>query len=150
MPPSSGQGAVNTLQDAVILANCPYEMTAATPAAIIDAFKNFKDQRHPHVLSQYIANITILAFADGQRWWEHLMRHILFNYLSEFIHQKNHCSRPSLQTTDCFLTPGPQPWHKPCAFTKTKQEVCRAAEKATGGFCRQCYHCYPICDRCRL
>ncbi|KAF9189623.1 hypothetical protein BGZ50_000651 [Haplosporangium sp. Z 11] len=88
MLPSSGQGAVNALQDAVVLANCLYEMTAVTPEAIIDAFKDFKDQRHPHVLSQYIASKASARFAYGQKWWERMIRHVLFNYLPEFIHQK--------------------------------------------------------------
>ncbi|KAF9939668.1 hypothetical protein BGZ70_006431, partial [Mortierella alpina] len=54
--PSAGQGAVNAMQDAVILANCLYDLTALTPEGITAALQDFKDQRYPHVFAQYEAS----------------------------------------------------------------------------------------------
>ncbi|KAF9967484.1 hypothetical protein BGZ65_013033, partial [Modicella reniformis] len=56
MPPSAGQGAVNAMEDAVVLANCLYEISdgqqAITPEKITQAFKNYRDQRYSHAKYQ--------------------------------------------------------------------------------------------------
>jgi len=41
------------MQDAVILANCLYDMTSIHPRNITTAFKDYREQRHQHVVSQY-------------------------------------------------------------------------------------------------
>ncbi|KFH67579.1 hypothetical protein MVEG_06311 [Podila verticillata NRRL 6337] len=50
--PSASQGVVNAMQDAVILANCLYDMTSVPPYNITAAFKDHHNQRHEHVMSQ--------------------------------------------------------------------------------------------------
>ncbi|KAF9208688.1 hypothetical protein BGZ59_010488 [Podila verticillata] len=47
-----GDGVVNAMQDAVILANCLYDMTSVPPYNITAAFKDHHNQRHEHVMSQ--------------------------------------------------------------------------------------------------
>ncbi|KAF9990257.1 hypothetical protein BGZ75_002891 [Mortierella antarctica] len=64
--PSTGQGAVNAMQDAVILANCLYDLTALTPAGIAAALQDFKDQRYPHVVAQYEASKQLAKIRYGQ------------------------------------------------------------------------------------
>ena len=56
MLPSAGQGAVNALEDAVILANCLYDIGTTSLDDIKAALKSFKDQRYPHVKQQYEAS----------------------------------------------------------------------------------------------
>ncbi|KAG0350206.1 hypothetical protein BG005_010262 [Podila minutissima] len=56
--PSAGQGAVNAMQDAVILANCRYDLTSIHPRNITSAFKDYHEQRHEHVVSQYETNMV--------------------------------------------------------------------------------------------
>lgn len=51
--PSAGQGAVSAMQDAVILANCIYDLTALDIDSVTAALKDYRDQRYPHVKSQY-------------------------------------------------------------------------------------------------
>lgn len=46
-------GAVNALQDAVILANCIYDMTSIDQEAITETFKDFREQRYEHVKFQF-------------------------------------------------------------------------------------------------
>ncbi|KAG0339065.1 hypothetical protein BG000_002914 [Podila horticola] len=48
-----GDGAINAFQDAVILANCIYDMTSTDPASITAAFKDYREQRYDHVKGQY-------------------------------------------------------------------------------------------------
>lgn len=46
-------GAVNALQDAVILANCIHDLESTSPASISACFQDFEEQRHAHVKQQY-------------------------------------------------------------------------------------------------
>ncbi|KAF9353011.1 hypothetical protein BGX26_009217 [Mortierella sp. AD094] len=40
--PSSGQGSVNAMQDAVVLANCIYDLRSIAEGDVMDAFRDFK------------------------------------------------------------------------------------------------------------
>jgi hypothetical protein len=46
-------GAVNALQDAVILANCIHDLESTSPSSISACFQDFKEQRYAHVKNQY-------------------------------------------------------------------------------------------------
>ncbi|KAF9434222.1 hypothetical protein BGZ76_008375, partial [Entomortierella beljakovae] len=64
--PSSGQGAVNAMQDAVILANCLYDMADWTSESITSAFKSYKDHRLPHVQAQFASSASSARIMFGQ------------------------------------------------------------------------------------
>ncbi|KAF9282000.1 hypothetical protein BGZ68_006273 [Mortierella alpina] len=81
--PSAGQGAVNAMQDAVILANCLYDLASVTPEGIAAAFQDFKDQRYPHVVAQYEASKKNAKIRYGQTLWERIVRYVVFNCLPE-------------------------------------------------------------------
>ncbi|KAF9181992.1 hypothetical protein BGZ49_004773, partial [Haplosporangium sp. Z 27] len=67
MLPSAGQGAVNAMQDAVILANCIYDIALdLTAENITAAFKDFKEQRLPHVQQQFDASKLMAKVIFGQ------------------------------------------------------------------------------------
>ncbi|KAF9578771.1 hypothetical protein BGW38_005272 [Lunasporangiospora selenospora] len=85
MLPSAGMGAVNAMEDSVILANCIYELTDLSVESIDAACKDFRDQRYPHVVQQYIASRVTGIIEFGHAWWERLFRHVLFNYLPTWI-----------------------------------------------------------------
>ncbi|KAF9314432.1 hypothetical protein BG006_003939, partial [Podila minutissima] len=51
--PSAGQGAVTAMQDAVVLANCIYEMASANIENVEAALADFRLQRYEHVKIQY-------------------------------------------------------------------------------------------------
>lgn len=53
MLPSAGQGAVNAMQDAVILANCLYDLESLEPEAISAALKDYQEQRYEHAKFQF-------------------------------------------------------------------------------------------------
>ncbi|CAO3568037.1 unnamed protein product [Mortierella alpina] len=54
--PSTGQGCVNALQDAVILANCLYELKSSCAEEVESALKDYREQRFAHVKIQYYAS----------------------------------------------------------------------------------------------
>ncbi|KAG0011460.1 hypothetical protein BGZ80_000672 [Entomortierella chlamydospora] len=64
--PSSGQGAVNAMQDAVILANCIYELKSTAEDDVAEALRDFKEQRYPHVKRQYEASKMSAKLLYGQ------------------------------------------------------------------------------------
>ena len=63
--PSSGQGAVNALEDAVVLANCLYDIGTTSSEDIKAALQSFKEQRLPHVIEQYKASKATAKFLYG-------------------------------------------------------------------------------------
>ncbi|KAF9117008.1 hypothetical protein BGX27_007062 [Mortierella sp. AM989] len=67
MLPSAGQGAVNAMQDSVILANCIYDIALnPTSENITSAFKDFKEQRFPHVKFQFDSSKLMAKVIFGQ------------------------------------------------------------------------------------
>jgi 2-polyprenyl-6-methoxyphenol hydroxylase-like FAD-dependent oxidoreductase len=66
MLPSGGQGAVNALQDAVILANCLYDLESKSPNHITEAFKSYKEQRYPHAKYQMDKSRAMGKISYGQ------------------------------------------------------------------------------------
>ena len=51
--PSAGQGAVCALQDAVILANCLYDLESLDRDAIHAACQDYKEQCYDHVAEMF-------------------------------------------------------------------------------------------------
>ncbi|KAG0042459.1 hypothetical protein BGZ83_000443 [Gryganskiella cystojenkinii] len=87
MLPSSGQGAVNALQDAVILANCLYDIGTVSMRDIRVALKSYVDQRRPHVKAQYAASKATAKFQFGHTFIERCIRYAVFNLIPKSIMQ---------------------------------------------------------------
>ncbi|KAG0366933.1 hypothetical protein BGZ54_004679 [Gamsiella multidivaricata] len=92
--PSTGQGAVNAMQDAVVLANCLYDLESVTHENIQAALKNFREQRYDHVKTQHEASQFGAKIQYGHTWYERILRHIVFNYLPKSL-QRNHILKDS-------------------------------------------------------
>ncbi|KAF9984940.1 hypothetical protein BGZ75_003511 [Mortierella antarctica] len=101
--PSSGQGAVNALQDAVVLANCLYDLTSVTPEGITAAFQDFKDQRYPHVMAQYEVSIQFAKVWYGQTMRDRIVRRMVLNYLPELAKRSNLIKKLSYRPQAAFL-----------------------------------------------
>ncbi|KAF9984939.1 hypothetical protein BGZ75_003510 [Mortierella antarctica] len=101
--PSTGQGAVNALQDAVVLANCLYELTSVTPEGISAAFQDFKDQRHPHVAAQYEVSKKFAKIWYGQTLRDRIVRSMVLNYLPELAKRSSLIRELSYRPQAAFL-----------------------------------------------
>lgn len=69
MPPSAGQGAVNAMEDAVVLANCLYEISdgqEVTPERITEAFKDYREQRYSPAKYQVENSAGMAKILSGQ------------------------------------------------------------------------------------
>ncbi|KAF9285413.1 hypothetical protein BGZ74_001497 [Mortierella antarctica] len=85
MLPSGGAGAINALQDAVILANCIYDITSATPENIHEAFADYRSQRYPKAKYQIDKSKVMATIQYGQTWKDRAIRHIIFNWIPKSI-----------------------------------------------------------------
>ncbi|KAG0314929.1 hypothetical protein BGZ99_007763, partial [Dissophora globulifera] len=84
MSPSQGQGAVNALQDAVILANCLYEIAnKASSENITAAFQSYKDQRYTRVKFQFKSSSFRAKLLFGQTMTSCMLRQLILSYMSK-------------------------------------------------------------------
>ncbi|KAG0091570.1 hypothetical protein BGZ93_004776 [Podila epicladia] len=83
-----GDGAVNAMQDAVILANCLRDLESSSPEAIHACFADFREQRYAHVKEQYEASQMNAKLIYGQTLMERTLRYIVFNWMPRWVMRK--------------------------------------------------------------
>ncbi|KAG0203974.1 hypothetical protein BGX33_008787 [Mortierella sp. NVP41] len=81
--PATGQGAVNAFEDAVILANCIYDLRSTSREDIRAAFQDYRDQRYPHAKLQYQGSKSVAKVIQGQTWIESLLRRFTLAFFSK-------------------------------------------------------------------
>ncbi|KAG0003374.1 hypothetical protein BGZ65_001772 [Modicella reniformis] len=92
MATSAGQGGVEAMEDAVVLANCLYEISdgqqAITPEKITEAFKNYRDQRYSHAKCQVESSSGMAKILSGQKLSERVLRSVIYNIPKWLVSQK--------------------------------------------------------------
>ncbi|KAG0376825.1 hypothetical protein BGX24_007168 [Mortierella sp. AD032] len=83
MLPSTGAGAVNAMQDAVILANCLYDITPTNFDTVKTALEEYKNQRFKDIKDQYAQTYYAAKLQYGHTLAERLLRHVIFNWLPQ-------------------------------------------------------------------
>ncbi|KAF9087644.1 hypothetical protein BGX23_007964 [Mortierella sp. AD031] len=86
--PSAGLGAVTSMQDAIVLANCLYEMKDLTPESIIEAFDDFKNERYSRVKNQCESSRSNAQILYGKSLFERFLRSVVFNVIPESVKLK--------------------------------------------------------------
>ncbi|KAF9317613.1 hypothetical protein BKA57DRAFT_54245 [Linnemannia elongata] len=81
MLPTSGQGAINAMQDAVILANCLYDLEDVQPESLTAAFKSYKQQRYCEAKKQITNSKVNAKISSGQTKVDRAIRHVVLNYI---------------------------------------------------------------------
>ncbi|KAF9937660.1 hypothetical protein BGZ65_001201 [Modicella reniformis] len=117
MNPSTGQGAVNAFQDAVILVNCLYDLLgddddddngSLSVEKISEAFKDYRDQRFPHAKFE-LKNANMLGkVISGQKLSERILRMIVTKLPSR-LRQKIVMSKMGYRPQVNFLPRIPDP-----------------------------------------
>jgi 2-polyprenyl-6-methoxyphenol hydroxylase-like FAD-dependent oxidoreductase len=59
-------GAVNAMLDAVVLANCIYNMTEVAPSSITSVFEEYYKQRYPRLHFQFKRSQLMTSVMGGQ------------------------------------------------------------------------------------
>ncbi|KAG0076343.1 hypothetical protein BGZ90_008815 [Linnemannia elongata] len=87
--PSAGQGAVNAMQDAAILANCLYDLESRRRKDIIAAFQDYKEQRYKHVKHQFDSSTVQGRILFGQTIVDKAIRYAALSWVSDSMQKKN-------------------------------------------------------------
>ncbi|GJJ68647.1 hypothetical protein EMPS_00993 [Entomortierella parvispora] len=106
--PSAGQGAVCALQDAVVLANCLYDLESLDRDAIHAAFLDYKEQRFNHVAEMYGKSKMNAIVLYGQTLKERIIRHIILNWIPESVKIKELHKGAAYRPMVTFLPPIPK------------------------------------------
>ncbi|KAF9112373.1 hypothetical protein BGX27_003479 [Mortierella sp. AM989] len=89
MLPAAGLGAVNAMQDAVVLANCLYNMVDASEEKITEAFKDYCTQRFERSHAQIKYSAAMSTIINGQTMKQKVIRHLFLSYIPEWMLKKN-------------------------------------------------------------
>ncbi|KAF9150749.1 hypothetical protein BGX20_005601, partial [Mortierella sp. AD010] len=84
-----GDGAINAMLDAVILANSLYEIAKdATYPNIRSAFQEYYDERFPHAKADFESSRKMASLVSGQSWTDDIKRKVIFNFMPSAIMNK--------------------------------------------------------------
>ncbi|KAF9108220.1 hypothetical protein BGX29_002363 [Mortierella sp. GBA35] len=88
MLPTSGQGAINAMQDAVILANCIYDLEDLRLESLTAAFKSYKQQRYDQAKKQINNSKVNAKVSSGQTKVDRAVRHVVLNYIPRSLQDR--------------------------------------------------------------
>ncbi|KAF9430684.1 hypothetical protein BGZ76_000745 [Entomortierella beljakovae] len=88
MLPSAGQGAINAMQDATILANCINSIKTLTVPNISAAFQDYQSQRYQFAKTQFDTSKRFAVIMGGQTWTDAVIRKIVLSYLPKSLNVK--------------------------------------------------------------
>lgn len=106
--PSSGAGAVNAMQDAVILANHLYDIYPTSFENIKKALKGYKEERFDAVKDQYPQSYMAARLMYGHTFSERVLRHIVFNWTPNSVTQKQLNKNTAYRPQANFLPQAPK------------------------------------------
>ncbi|KAG0372895.1 hypothetical protein BGX24_012437 [Mortierella sp. AD032] len=106
--PSSGAGAVNAMQDAVILANHLYDIKPTSFENIKKALSEYKEERFDAVKEQYPQSYVAAKLMYGHTFSEQMLRHVIFNWLPKSMQKKQLQKDSAYRPQANFLPPAPK------------------------------------------
>ncbi|KAF9125525.1 hypothetical protein BGW39_007325 [Mortierella sp. 14UC] len=86
--PSSGAGAVNAFQDAVLLANHLYDIHPTSFESIKKALSDYREERFDAVKDQYPLSHVSAKLIFGHTLSERIFRKVIFNWMPKSIQMK--------------------------------------------------------------
>ncbi|KAG0353263.1 hypothetical protein BC939DRAFT_1068 [Gamsiella multidivaricata] len=103
MLPSAGQGAINAMQDAVIVANCLYDLKSLSQKHIAAALEDYKAQRYGQAKKQVQISNMVGRVLYGQTWFEKFMRKAVFNWLPRSFEESSFIKSVEYRPQATFL-----------------------------------------------
>ncbi|KAF9351036.1 hypothetical protein BGX26_010864 [Mortierella sp. AD094] len=86
--PGAGQGAVMAMKDAVVLANCIYNMRDNSDKSIKTAFASYYRQRYLEADTIIKSSSIYTKLMFGHTWVDRLLRKIVINYIPDWLKMK--------------------------------------------------------------
>ncbi|KAF9998267.1 hypothetical protein BGZ79_008070 [Entomortierella chlamydospora] len=100
MLPGAGAGAVNAMQDSVVLTNYLFNMPDSSSESITAAFEGYYKQRHYRAGNDIERSKAMTKLTNGQTWFERTARYVLLNcipdWMQNLINTKNFEYRPQI------------------------------------------------------
>ncbi|KAF9345121.1 hypothetical protein BGX26_003500, partial [Mortierella sp. AD094] len=100
MLPGAGLGAVNAMQDAVVIANCLYSLPYSSAEDITSIFEKYYKERYHRAAKEIERSKTMSKITSGQTWVERSVRYVALNciptWLQFLINTKNFEYRPQV------------------------------------------------------
>ncbi|KAG0071710.1 hypothetical protein BGZ90_012161 [Linnemannia elongata] len=106
--PSSGAGAVNAMQDAVILANRLYDIVPTSFENIKTALTEYKEERFDAIKDQYPQSYISAKLIFGHTFIERVLRHVVFNWLPKSVQRKQMIKDTAYRPQANFLPLAPK------------------------------------------
>lgn len=100
------------MQDAVILANCLYDMYEPSYKNVRAAFKDYKSQRESHVQFSMERSVTMGKLMFGQTFMERLMRKVVYN-MPLWLQSKGYLKMCEYRPQVMYLPQAPNPGSLP-------------------------------------
>ncbi|KAF8982512.1 hypothetical protein BGZ46_001124 [Entomortierella lignicola] len=98
--PGGGQGAVMAMKDAVVLANCIFNMKDNSIKSIKSAFDSYYNQRFPEAELQFQSSAMWFKVMSGQKLTERVFRYLMTNFfpyrMMESKQEENMAYRPQI------------------------------------------------------
>ncbi|KAK5827749.1 hypothetical protein F5H01DRAFT_332175 [Linnemannia elongata] len=128
--PSTGAGAVNAMQDAVILANHIYDIKPTSFENIKAALNGYRAERFDAVKDQYSQTHMAARLQFGHTWWERALRHILFNWIPKSMQSKQMSKEGAYRPQANFLPQAPRRGTLDVIPQKPSKRIQREQEEA--------------------
>ncbi|KAG0296806.1 hypothetical protein BGZ97_004443 [Linnemannia gamsii] len=106
--PSSGSGAVNAMQDAVLLANHIYDIKPTSFENVKLALNEYKKERFEAVQDQYPQSHISAKLIFGHTLWERILRFVVFNWLPKWLQYKQFLKDTAYRPQANFLPQVPK------------------------------------------
>ncbi|KAI8594433.1 hypothetical protein EDD21DRAFT_89211 [Dissophora ornata] len=89
MLPNFGRGALNAILDAVVLANCLYEVPTANQKNITKALDDFYVERYPTMKRELSASQQMSTVLAGKTWLDSAVRYVLLKLVPKYFKEKS-------------------------------------------------------------
>ncbi|KAK5827747.1 hypothetical protein F5H01DRAFT_362205 [Linnemannia elongata] len=136
--PSSGAGAVNAMQDAVILANHLYDIKPTSFENIKTALSGYRNERFDAIKDQYPQSHMSAKLIYGHTLWERILRYVVFNWLPSSLQRKQMSKDTAYRPQANFLPQAPKrgsleiiPQWPSKRIEKEKEEAAKKGADAT-------------------
>ncbi|KAF9959408.1 hypothetical protein BGZ65_000427, partial [Modicella reniformis] len=84
-----GDGAVNAMHDAVVLANCIYNMKDVSQKSITAALKGYYKQRHHRLDAHFKRSRALTSVFGGKTWFQRATRHLVLNFVPKWVQDRD-------------------------------------------------------------
>ncbi|KAG9061278.1 hypothetical protein KI688_007616 [Linnemannia hyalina] len=136
--PSSGSGAANAMQDAVLLANHLYDISPTNFKIIKTALSDYKNDRFDAIKDQYPQSHMSANLIFGHTFFERVFRHVVFSWLPKSLQGKQLIKDTAYRPQANFLPLAPKrgtmdviPQRPSKRIEKEKEEAAKKETAAT-------------------